>query len=189
MTPKATGNKSLRYHQTADSMRAFASSYSPRLGFALGVALLAVVGAFLWRAISEPHGIGLVSGLGGALVTLLFFGFVPLVLLRRQRITLDGAGLESRFFVLGVPVWRDFLPLGDIVGLESAWDGGSDEGACERLLIRTTRKEIQWGVDADNAAIEELAKRLHTRWKQLRPAPSREPRPATKPKSTKPQHS
>lgn len=168
MNTESASNRALEYTQTPDSLRAFSQPRSRSGGIVTGLLLLAFVGMFVQNAVVNPSRETITSAFGASFVALLVFGIIPVVLLRRQRIVLNQAGLESRFFVFALPVWRSFIPLDAIKGIDSVWDGGSDEGACERLLIRTKAGESKWGIDAEDKEIEVLAKRLGQCLRQLR---------------------
>lgn len=176
MKSKPASDRPLHYTQTPDELQAWAQPTSRTAGIVTGLLLLGFIGMFVKKALDDPDGSRLLSAFSAVFFSLLFFGFIPVVLLRRQRITLNRAGLESRFFVFAFPVWRNFIPMDSIKRFDSVWDGGSDEGACMRLLIRDESGETQWGIDADNAEIEVLAKRLSQCLGKLRNrSPIREP--------------
>lgn len=168
MKPKVTSERPLHYTQSSGDLQAFSQSRSRSGGIVTGLLLLAFVGMFVQNAVVNPSRETITSAFGASFVTLLVFGIIPVVMLRRQRITLNQSGLESRFFVFAFPVWRNFIPLDGIESLDSVWDGGSDEGACERLLIRKKAGESHWGIDAEDKEIEVLAKRLGHCLRQLR---------------------
>ncbi len=158
MKNKVPGSRPLDYSQTADSVQARAYPLSFSMGILTGLLVTAFLGMMVRQAVMVPE--NLLHCLTWMVLTLLFFGFIPVILLRRQRITLDDSGLESRFYFCGLPIWRNFVPREDIVSLDAQWDGGSEDGACMRLLIRTPAWETQWGIDADDDSIISLAKRL-----------------------------
>ena len=166
MKAKAPANRPLDYLQTAESVQACARPFSFSMGILTALLVLALLGMMVRQAVMVPE--DLLHCVSWMVLTLLFFGFIPLILLRRQRITLDDSGLESRFYFCGFPIWRNFVPRENIVSLDSQWDGGSDEGACMRLLIRTTAGETQWGIDADDDSIISLAKRLSHFLRQMK---------------------
>ena len=158
MKSTVPGRRPLSYLQTADSLQAVARPFSFSMGILTGLLVLALLGMMVRQAVMVPE--DLLHCVSWMVLTLFFFGFIPLILLRRQRITLDDSGLESRFYFCGFPIWRNFVPRENIVSLDSQWDGSSDDGACVRLLIRTTAGETQWGIEADDDSIIDLAKRL-----------------------------
>lgn len=158
MKSKVPGSRPLSYLQTANSLHASARPFSVSMGVLTALLVTAFLGMMARQAVMVPE--DLLHCVSWMVLTLLFFGFIPVILLRRQRITLDDLGLESRFYFCGFPIWRNFVPRENIVSLDSQWDGGSDDGACMRLLIRTTAGETQWGIDADDDSIISLAKRL-----------------------------
>lgn len=167
MKPKPAPAKPLRYFETAGQLVARTRPPDAIGGSVAGLFLLAFIGLAIWQSTFTENGAGLFRGLGMAGVAMLFFGFIPVVMLRRQRISLSHIGLESRFLLFGLPIWRNFIPFEVLRKVDSTWDGGSDEGACMRLLITTTRGESQWGVDADSDEIVTLGKRLNAFRKRL----------------------
>ena len=168
MKLKPASEQPLHYTQTPNNLLAFSQPLNRWAGIATGLGLLAFIGLFVQNAIAHPKVETITSAVGASFVTLLCFGIIPAVLLRRQRIALNHAGLESRFFLVTVPVWRNFIPLENLVKIDTIWDGGSDEGACARLLIHTKAGEIKWGIDASDNEIDVLAKRLSQCLRQLR---------------------
>lgn len=171
MKPTATSDRPLHYTQTASSLLATSQPANRWAGIGTGLGLLAFITMFMQNAVAKPNVETITSAVGASFVTLLCFGIIPAVLLRRQRITLNHVGLESRFFLVAVPVWRNFIPLDNLVKIDSIWDGGSDEGSCARLLIQTKAGETKWGIDASDAVIEVLAKRLSQCLRELRNQP------------------
>ena len=119
MKPKAPSDRPLNYTQTPHDLRAFSQPVSRSGGIVTGLLLLAFLGLFYQTAFSHPSSETITSAIGATCFTLLCFGIIPVVLLRRQRITLDQTGLESRFFLVALPVWRNFIPLDNIVKLDS----------------------------------------------------------------------
>ena len=154
--------KPLEYIQSPDRLCVWAKSKSVGFGITAGLMVLAVVAVCVVRLVSQPDLATLKSSFSGAFFTLLFFGVIPVMLLRCQCITLDRDVLQSRFFFLGLPIWRNVIASATITGVDSEWDGGSDESACMRLLIQTTTGKILWGVDTDDAEIATLGKRLQS---------------------------
>ena len=171
MKTKVPGNRPLHFLQTADSVQARAYPLSFSMGVLTALLVSAFLGMMVRQAVMVPE--DLLHCLMWMVLTLLFFGFIPVILLRRQRITLNNIGLESRFCLCGFPIWRNFVPRENIVRLDSHWDGGSEDGACMRLLIRTTAGETHWGIDADDDSIIDLAKRLSDFLRQMKKARSR----------------
>ena len=168
MKLNASSDRPLHFTQTPSDLMAVSQPLSRWSGIATGLGLLAFIGLFIQNALTHPSVETITSAIGASFATLLCFGIIPVVLLRRQRITLNHAGLESRIFLVTVPVWRNFIPLDDLVKIDSIWDGGSDEGSCARLLIRTKTGETKWGIDASDAEIDVLAKRLNQCLRQVR---------------------
>jgi len=168
MKQKPASERPLHYTQPPSGLLAFSQPANRWAGIATGLGLLAFIGLFIQNAIAHPNVETITSAVGASSVTLLCFGIIPTALLRRQRITLNHVGLESRFFLVAVPVWRNFIPLDNLVKIDSIWDGGSDEGSCARLLIHTKTRETKWGIDASDNEIEVLAKRLSQCLRQLR---------------------
>lgn len=158
MKSKVPGRHPLTYLQTADSLQAWARSFSITMGVLTALLVMAFLGMIVRQAVMVPE--DLLHCVSWMVLTLLFFGFIPVFLLRRQQLTLDDSGLESRFYFCGFPICRNFVSRENIVSLDSQWDGGSDDGACMRLLIRTTAGETLWGIDADDDSIISIAKRL-----------------------------
>ncbi len=168
MKPKVTSDRPLHYTQTSNHLQAYSQPVSRSGGIMASVSLLAFFGLFVQNAVANPSRETITSAVGAICLTLLCFGIIPIVLLRRQRITLNQSGLESRFFVVTLPVWRNFISLESIKDFDTVWDGGSDDSACLRLVIRADSAEIKWGIDAESEDIEVLSKRLRSCLRELR---------------------
>lgn len=97
MKPKVPSEWRLHYTQSPGDLQAFSQPRSRSGGIVTGLLLLAFIGLFVQNALANPSGKNITSVFGATFVTLLVFGIIPVVMLRRQRIALNQSGLESRF--------------------------------------------------------------------------------------------
>ena len=97
MKPKVTSERPFHYTQSPGDLQAFSQPRSRSGGIVTGLLLLAFIGLFVQNALANPSGKNITSAFGATFVTLLVFGIIPVVMLRRQRIALNQSGLESRF--------------------------------------------------------------------------------------------
>jgi len=159
----------MRYTQAEDSVQAVTKVKAGWFGAFLVAFFALFLGAVLCEAVVavyDGNWVGVYQEAGGLFFCALFFGWLPVLLLGRQRIRLSREGLESRFSFLGVRLVRRFVPWANIRKIDSVYESGDEDGAM-RLRIETPHGLKVWGVTAEDDEVTALALRLAGFRKQL----------------------